>query len=363
MVKVECEGCKAPYEIDERRIPASGLKMRCPKCGTSVLVQKPGGAAPAPAAPPRKPPPPAATPPIAAQPPRPEAAPTPGFGAVDPFGDGDDGVDLPAMPDPDAPDLPAMRVAPAPAPRPPPPAAPAMAPPPRPLGGFGEIDLMVDSGSAGEVDLPSAAPAAPGLSFGQPAPMGAIDLPSARQAPPPVPPRGAPPPPRPPQPEAPSIDVNQGFGSIDHGFGAIDLPAARDPRAAAPQVSAIEMGGGDFGAVDLPIVSGADQQPRFGARVPPPPQRGGPPPQAAGLPTPFQGAGGAALPAPVAASYGGLPSPPGRLRVMRPACPLPSGTRACPRPRPCNRASRSAPTATFQPPAWLGSPCRAAVCR
>src|SRR5690242_14893011 len=69
MFKVECEGCSAPYEIDERRVPASGLKMRCPKCGASFLVRKPEGAAegalpaaappkPAPVPPPPKPGPP-----------------------------------------------------------------------------------------------------------------------------------------------------------------------------------------------------------------------------------------------------------------------------------------------------------------
>src|SRR5580693_2464264 len=42
MVKVECDGCKAPYQIDEKRIPAAGLKMRCPKCGTNLLVTRPG---------------------------------------------------------------------------------------------------------------------------------------------------------------------------------------------------------------------------------------------------------------------------------------------------------------------------------
>jgi predicted Zn finger-like uncharacterized protein len=41
MVKVVCHGCEAPYQIDERRIPAAGLKMRCPKCGTSLLVPSP----------------------------------------------------------------------------------------------------------------------------------------------------------------------------------------------------------------------------------------------------------------------------------------------------------------------------------
>jgi predicted Zn finger-like uncharacterized protein len=41
MFKVECPGCKAPYQVDERRVPASGLKMRCPKCGTSFQVEAP----------------------------------------------------------------------------------------------------------------------------------------------------------------------------------------------------------------------------------------------------------------------------------------------------------------------------------
>ncbi|MFO0679556.1 MAG: tetratricopeptide repeat protein [Polyangiaceae bacterium] len=42
MLKVECESCKAPYQIDEKRIPAVGLKMRCPKCGHSFLVKNAG---------------------------------------------------------------------------------------------------------------------------------------------------------------------------------------------------------------------------------------------------------------------------------------------------------------------------------
>ncbi|PKN32396.1 MAG: hypothetical protein CVU63_19015, partial [Deltaproteobacteria bacterium HGW-Deltaproteobacteria-20] len=47
MLKVECEGCQAPYRVDERRVPPGGLKMRCPKCGTTFVVKK---GAPAPAA-------------------------------------------------------------------------------------------------------------------------------------------------------------------------------------------------------------------------------------------------------------------------------------------------------------------------
>jgi len=42
MIKVNCEACDAPYEVDPRRIPASGLKMRCPACGASVHVKPPG---------------------------------------------------------------------------------------------------------------------------------------------------------------------------------------------------------------------------------------------------------------------------------------------------------------------------------
>src|SRR4051794_13858699 len=78
MVKVECDGCKAPYQIDEKRIPPAGLKMRCPKCGTNLVVMKPGGAdadlpapAPAKASPFKGAPPPRPGP--AALPPRPAA--------------------------------------------------------------------------------------------------------------------------------------------------------------------------------------------------------------------------------------------------------------------------------------------------
>jgi predicted Zn finger-like uncharacterized protein len=43
MFKVECLGCQAPYQVDEKRVPEKGLKMRCPKCGTSFRVEPPGG--------------------------------------------------------------------------------------------------------------------------------------------------------------------------------------------------------------------------------------------------------------------------------------------------------------------------------
>src|SRR5215831_1652444 len=50
MFKVECIGCQAPYQVDEKRVPEKGLKMRCPKCGTTFKVEAPAqaGAAAAP---------------------------------------------------------------------------------------------------------------------------------------------------------------------------------------------------------------------------------------------------------------------------------------------------------------------------
>ncbi len=43
MLRVECESCKAPYQVDERRIPATGLKMRCPKCTHTFVVMAGSG--------------------------------------------------------------------------------------------------------------------------------------------------------------------------------------------------------------------------------------------------------------------------------------------------------------------------------
>lgn len=45
MVNVVCDGCQSEYKLDERRIPAAGMKMRCPKCGKSLDVAAPGGSA------------------------------------------------------------------------------------------------------------------------------------------------------------------------------------------------------------------------------------------------------------------------------------------------------------------------------
>jgi predicted Zn finger-like uncharacterized protein len=42
MIKVECVSCKSPYDVDERRIPEKGMRMRCPKCTTSFMVDRTG---------------------------------------------------------------------------------------------------------------------------------------------------------------------------------------------------------------------------------------------------------------------------------------------------------------------------------
>ena len=152
MVKVECDGCKAPYQIDEKRIPPAGLKMRCPKCGTNLVVMKPGSGgaeadlpAPAPARPDEMrgaPPRPAAPRPAAPPPPEPQRE------SHAPISSSFADIDLSSEP---------------------PPARPSR-------GGFGDIDLMGDL------------PPSDGFSLGEADPdFGSQDLPAIQAAPPPKP--------------------------------------------------------------------------------------------------------------------------------------------------------------------------------
>ncbi len=46
MFEAECPSCQATYQVDERRVPKTGLKMRCPKCGESFQVVAPGQSVP-----------------------------------------------------------------------------------------------------------------------------------------------------------------------------------------------------------------------------------------------------------------------------------------------------------------------------
>lgn len=360
MVKVECDGCKAPYQIDEKRIPPAGLKMRCPKCGTNLVVMKPesGGAeADLPAAAPPKP-----SPFKGAPPPRPApiaAPPRPAAKAPPPPSLEDDLLDLPSAAR-HAPDLGGPRTGVGFGP----PAAPA------PRGGFGEIDLMIDlpapsgfeaseldadfgaqdlpvvhaatparalhargvtrnrtmelgeadledasdllddGGSLeadfGDVDLPDVQPDAELPSF----PGGALDFPVTRGAPAPF--RGA--------PRAPSAPPGAlGFGDIDlpspphhegGGFGEIDLPSASD-ESGLPVSRGREP---SFGHIDLPLSFGEASLPTPVASLPAVAAYGLPSPaMGSGLPVASQSGSGLPMPAtasglPIAATATGLPA-------------------------------------------------------
>ncbi|HMJ12239.1 MAG TPA: zinc-ribbon domain-containing protein, partial [Polyangiaceae bacterium] len=281
MFKVECPGCNAPYQVDERRVPATGLKMRCPKCGTSFKVDAPAenrevgagvqSAEPAmPPPPPRRPgrdsplkstmlgvPPPGAGGPAAARPRagEPTAAqrtlsgayeevdlPTVGGGPHAPpqaapappqeidlparVNERPERADLPAAapprPRPQQPKPPAPPRRPAPAAAPAVPAAPVAPAPAMPE--FGEVDL----------------PAALSMKFKAPVPPPDADLPSLGRAPP-QPIAGGrsaaastrETEPEPVIPDLPSV----GFARAPAGFGEIDLPATSPGRASPSSLS------------------------------------------------------------------------------------------------------------------------------
>ena len=41
---VTCESCRASYRVDDAKIPANGIKAKCPKCGHSFFLKKPEAA-------------------------------------------------------------------------------------------------------------------------------------------------------------------------------------------------------------------------------------------------------------------------------------------------------------------------------
>ena len=225
MLKVECEGCRAPYRVDERRIPPGGLKMRCPKCGATFVVNI-GEAA----LPPLAPPPSFRSalskrtvlgigePDVAAVTLLPPSEPPP----LDAFSEEAAGVpdDLP-LPVASAPAMPAV-----------PPSLPRL---PLPAAPTGELDLPVvgerregvpTSGSG--PDLPVFAPKAP--------------MPPLR---PPAPPPPRPPPPPPPIPIAPPPASPLVFD---------DLPAVSPNVAKSPTGIKTQAGGfSDFGDLPMPV--------------------------------------------------------------------------------------------------------------
>jgi cellulose synthase operon protein C len=243
MLKVECESCKAPYQVDERRVPPTGLKMRCPKCGHTFLVTDPSkGAVPLPAggAPAARPQMKQTMVGVGAMgkgpPPAKAAAPVPA-----PSPPVDDGLALPAL----RPSVPKTAARPA-APAPPQMAASS-------LPGLDDLDLPA---LAGEVGLPAT-----------------VDR-SRHAAPKHAPPRHAPPKAPPPQaapPPAFSFEVDLpaiGAPHSDEGFGSIDLPSAKAPGGGmggfgdlpSPKHGGADLpsakGGGGFGSIDLPSPKG-----------------------------------------------------------------------------------------------------------
>ncbi len=219
MLKVECEACKAPYQVDERRVPPTGLKMRCPKCGHAFTVKHPDMAASSS---------PASKHTImgvsAAVAPAPAAAP-PGARAVPTIDD----ADLPQRAAPKAPPpKPGAKVA----PLPPAPALgeidelldlPAMPSPglPAPVKPIPPVKPTLISQQVGPGKAPSAVPS---LSDYDDLPSATADLP-ARPKPPAKPP-AKPPPPKAPPPKPPVPAV--GGALFD------DLPLPAGPAAGLP---------------------------------------------------------------------------------------------------------------------------------
>lgn len=180
-MKISCERCSAQYDLDENRIPPSGMMMKCPACLHQFTVRRGGASSSVPSMPK---PPVAPTPPPPKPPkreielssfsedegptPLPDAAP----GMIAP---GPDEIDLPAPKDMSAPELPAPKGAsrsstsiapPKPPPSPPsvaPPRMPAPAPPPPPpiasIGidrGDSAISISRDRGPGpDDIDLPA----------------------------------------------------------------------------------------------------------------------------------------------------------------------------------------------------------------
>ena len=250
MFKVECPGCKAPYQVDERRIPSSGLKMRCPKCGTSFKVDPPGDTR--------------------------RTGPSPVLGGA--LGLGDSGPP-PAFAPPDAMKgtmlgvAPArnaamkgtmLGVAPAAAAAPPvaapttpagPPAVPSAPQPPArpPVPGRPPIPPRPGAAAApGPVDLPAVAARAP---------AGGIDLPSVSS---PRPAAAKPPAPAPRRAPAPAPEPNLDWDLPSVGQQPeLDLPSPRAPVPAPPSAPA-PVASPVFGApasgidLDLPAIGDAE---------------------------------------------------------------------------------------------------------
>ncbi len=249
---VSCPSCQAKYNIDDARIPASGLKLKCPKCTTVFPVQ--GGAGGG------------------------GDVPLPGAGA--PAGGGAPGaVPLPGNAPPAGP--PPGAAAPPSGAVPLPGNAPPAGPPPG-----------AAAPPSGGVPLPGGAPPAGPPPGAAAPPSGGVPLPGG--APPAGPPPGAAAP--------PSSGVPLPGGAP---------PAGPPPGAAAPPSSGVPLPGGAPPAGPPP---GAAAPPSSGVPLPGGAPPAGPPPGAAAPPSsgvPLPGGAPPAGPPPGAAAppFGGVPLP------------------------------------------------------
>ena len=272
MFKVECPGCKAPYQVDERRIPSSGLKMRCPKCGTSFKVDPPAD--------PRRTGPSAVLGSAVAPPGNESAAPT----AIAPPG-AVKGTMLGVAPPRSA----AMKgtmigVAPAPAVRPPVPPRPGPIPPrpapPVPVRPPAPVDLpevAATRPALGSVDLPSvvrssALPVPERADLPAVGRTAGIDLPSLRPIAPAAPIAAPAAPTAPAAPPAWQGTAGQSPSGLE-----LDLPLIGGAAAAGLPAVARQRGGIDLPSIsqpDLPAARGYAPEAGLPARPPVPGSKG-----------------------------------------------------------------------------------------
>ena len=261
-MQVACPSCSAEYPVDERRLPASGLKMRCPKCGARFHVHpdgrvdpadsgaassgarfpKPGASKPG-ASRPGAPNPPAVNRPAVPKPPSgafsdlpaPKSAQKPAQRKAPIAPDFGDGLDLPA---------------PKSARKPPAPPVPPKRKPIAPPLGQGDLDLDLPA-----VSQRGAAKGAPGK---PPAPELDLDLPAPKASKPKI------------APPVPDLDLDLPAPVSSRGaaakkpiappLGDLDLPAPRSaspgtasPRTASPRTPEKPSAPGGFDdGLDLP---------------------------------------------------------------------------------------------------------------
>ncbi|RKG64811.1 hypothetical protein D7W79_38670, partial [Corallococcus exercitus] len=80
-MKVSCPSCQTNYNIDDRRIPPGGAKLKCARCQTTFPIKADGAGAEAPEAAPPAAPQPAAIPLPGTAAPQSAAIPLPGSAA------------------------------------------------------------------------------------------------------------------------------------------------------------------------------------------------------------------------------------------------------------------------------------------